>query len=369
MNICMVNPFFFPYMGGTEKHIFEVGRRLAKKHHVTVLTYRYPKAPRREVIEGMEIIRARALVLTYLPHPLPPPMPLAPHGDAVIRKQAKYNDLFHFHNRFTYSVNSFKALKKRGKHVCLTLHNARPQGIDPITDAAGSFYDDFFGEKIFGQCDRIAAVSKNTLETTLPEEYWDKASVVYNGVNLEDYDPKMDCSPTLSEFGDFVFSNGRFVEQKGFKYLLEAASNIDARLVILGRGKQKEKLAKLAPDNVTFITKPVSEQKLACLYGAAKAFVLPSLYEPFGMALVEAMAMETPVIGTSVGGVPEVVTPEVGSLVQPRDPAALAEAVNSILSTPDKAKRMGRAGRKRVKENFTWDHTARGYDKLYAALE
>ncbi len=365
MNICMVNPFFYPYMGGTEKHIYEVGRRLAKKHSVTVLTYRYPRAPRREVVEGMEVIRSRALVLQYLPHPLPPPMPIAPHIDWIIRKQAKYNDIFHFHNRFTYSVDSFKMLNKRGKKVCLTLHNSRPQGIDPVTDAAGSFYDDWFGEKIFGQCDRIAAVSRNTLEATLPKRYWAKASVTYNGVNLKDYNPKMKCE---SPYGDFVFSNGRLVEQKGFKYLLEAAKGIDAAVVILGRGPQERKLRRKAPENVKLITRRISERELACLYKSAKAFVLPSLYEPFGMVLVEAMAMKTPVVGTSVGGIPEIVTPDTGILVPPRNPAAIAEATNTLIAHPAKAKRMGRAGRKRVENNFTWDKTAEGYERIYSEL-
>ena len=368
MNICMVNPFFLPYLGGTEKHIYEVGRRLAKNHNVTVLTYRYPKAPKREIIEGMDIIRSRALVLQYLPHPLPPPMPFAPHGDALIRKQAKYNELFHFHNRFTYSVNSFKFLKKKGRQVCLTLHNARPQGIDVVTDAAGSFYDDWFGERIFNKCDHIAAVSRNTLEATLSEEYWSKASVTYNGVNLEDYDPKIDCSETFAEYGDFVFSNGRLIEQKGFKYLIEAAKSIDSTIVILGRGPHKNKLLKKAPDNVKIITKPVSEEKLACLYGACKAFVLPSLYEPFGMVLVEAMAMKKPVVGTTVGGIPEIITKETGTLIPPRDPTAIADQLNYFLSNPAKAKRMGKAGRKRVEENFTWNHTAECYEKIYSKL-
>lgn len=369
MNICMVNPFFYPYMGGTEKHIYEVGRRLAKNHHVTVLTYRYPKAPKREVIEGMEIIRSRALILQYLPHPLPPPMPVAPHTDSILRKQAKYNETFHFHNRFTYSVNAFKTLKKKNRNVCLTLHNARPQGIDKITDAAGSFYDDWFGEKIFGQCDHIAAVSHNTLETTLPEEYWDKASVTYNGVNLEDYNPKINCSDLVAEYGDFVFSNGRLVEQKGFKYLLDAAKEIDSTIVILGRGPQAKKLKKKAPKNVKFITERVPEEKLACLYKAAQAFVLPSLYEPFGMVFVESMAMETPVVGTTIGGIPEIVTKDTGLLVPPRDPRAIADSVNELISKPAKAERMGKAGRKRVEQNFTWDHTAEGYEKIYASLE
>lgn len=365
----MVNPFFFPYIGGTEKHIYEVGRRLAKKHDVTILTYRYPNAPKEEMIEGMKVIRKRALVLTYLPHPLPPPMPIAPHADLIIQRQAKKFDLFHFHNRFTYSVSSFKGLKKKGKIVCLTLHNARPQGIDTVTDVVGGFYDDWFGEEIFGQCDRIAAVSKNTLETTLPLEYRAKASVIYNGVNLEKYNPKQECSHVNAEYGDFVFSNGRLVEQKGFKYLIEAAKRIEANVVILGRGPHEQKLKRLAPDNVVFITDHVSEEKLACLYGACKAFVLPSLYEPFGMVFVEAMAMEKPVVGTFVGGIPEIVTPDVGILVPPRNPVAIAEAVNSLLSLPNKAKRFGRAGRKRVEENFTWDHTAKGYEQIYASFD
>jgi len=369
MDVCMVNPFFYPYMGGTEKHIYEVGRRLAKNHHVRVLTYRYPKAPKREVVEGMEVIRSRAFVLTYLPHPLPPPMPFAPHAAGLLLKHAKYSDLFHFHNRFTYSVNSFKALKAKGKRVCLTIHNARPQGIDVMTDAAGAFYDDYFGEQIFGECDRIAAVSKSALESTLPEQYWRKASVAYNGVNLDDFDPRMDSSQALAEYGDFVLSTGRLVEQKGFKYLMEAAKKIDSRVVVLGRGPQHDKLKKLAPKNVSFINEYVSEQKLAELYGACKAFVLPSLYEPFGMVFVEAMAMAKPVVGTAVGGIPEIVTPDCGFLVPPRDPNAVAEKVNELLSNPDKAKRMGHAGRKRVERNFTWDKTAEAYENIYASLQ
>lgn len=368
MNICMVNPFFHPYAGGTEKHIYEVAKRLARKHSVSVLTYRYPKAPKREVIDGIEVIRTRAFVLHYLPHPLPPPMPVAPQTDAIIRRLAKYNDVFHFHNRFTYSVNSFKALKRRGKHVCLTIHNARPQGIDAMTDFAGSFYDDWFGEEIFGQCDRIAAVSRSALETTLPHEYWQKALVAYNGVNPGDYDPKKDCSDVLAEYGDFVFANGRLVEQKGLRYLLAAAKKIDSDIVILGRGPLKKTLMKKAPRNVRFISDVVSEGRLESLYGACKAFVLPSLYEPFGMVFLEAMAMEKPVVGSAVGGIPEIVTDGTGFLIPPRDPKALASRVNYLLSHPAKARKLGRAGRRRVKRHFTWDHTAKAYERLYAGL-
>jgi len=178
----------------------------------------------------------------------------------------------------------------------------------------------------------------------------------------------MKCGDVLSEYGDFVFSNGRLVEQKGFKYLLEAAREINSTVVILGRGPQERKLKKSAPENVVFITDRVSEHELACLYKAAKAFILPSLYEPFGMVLVEAMAMETPVVGTTVGGIPEIITPDTGILVPPRNPTAIAEAINSLLASPAKARRMGKAGRKRVEKNFTWDQTAEGYERIYSEL-
>ncbi|MCD6522814.1 MAG: glycosyltransferase family 4 protein [Candidatus Diapherotrites archaeon] len=368
MNICMVNPFFIPYMGGTEKHVYEVSKRLARKHNVTVLTSRLPKTKKEEEIDGIHIIRTRSLILKKLPHPLPPPMPVAPQMFLKIKEQAALNDVVHFHNRFTYSPMDFKVVKKEGSNLCMTLHNSRPKGIDKATDYWGGLYDDVIGKRMFSQADRIAAVSRATLEETLPKRFWRKAQIIYNGVNLEHYNPDIDASSVINKYGDYIFCNSRLVKQKGLEYLMRAMDDIQQNLVLLGRGPLEKKLKKMAPDNVIFLTEKVSEQKLVELYAGCQLFVLPSLYEPFGMVFVEAMAMEKPVIGTSVGGIPEIITEDCGIVIEPRSSSAIVRAVNTILEDPKRARKMGKAGRKRVKKYFTWDHTAEAYEKFYKYL-
>jgi len=71
MDILMLNPFFYPYAGGTEKHILEVGKRLAKKHNISVLTARLENTQKKEYVDGIEVIRTDAKILYKLPHPLP----------------------------------------------------------------------------------------------------------------------------------------------------------------------------------------------------------------------------------------------------------------------------------------------------------
>ncbi|MFH1257722.1 MAG: glycosyltransferase, partial [Candidatus Micrarchaeota archaeon] len=78
MNICMLNPFFHPYQGGTEKHVLEVSRRLAKKHDVTILTAKVPNTLEYEKFEGMKIKRVKCAIFYDTPHPVPPPVPVSP---------------------------------------------------------------------------------------------------------------------------------------------------------------------------------------------------------------------------------------------------------------------------------------------------
>jgi glycosyltransferase involved in cell wall biosynthesis len=95
------------------------------------------------------------------------------------------------------------------------------------------------------------------------------------------------------------------------------------------------------------------------LYSHAAVFACPSVYEPFGLINLEAMACETPVIATRVGGIPEVVVDdETGWLVPPGDAAALAAAVRRLLDDSDRAARFGRAGRLRVETQFSWERIA-----------
>lgn len=379
----MLNPFFYPYSGGTEKHLFEVGKRLAKTHEVTVLTAKLPKTKRIEYIEGMRVVRMPSVVFTEAPHPLPPPIPfyLFPWPDFV--REAEKADVIHVHNRFAYSFLELMVLKKAfKKKLAITLHNARPQGIDLATDLLGGFYDDVSGSKIIANCDGIAGVSRNTLDATVPSGVKAPQKVIYNGVDVNLFNPKNSGEGAKHDLGldgkKIVLTVCRLMEQKGVDYLLEAIPAVTrsekgkAHFVVLGRGPRLEHLQKKAKElgvesSVSFLTERLSERDLAALYAACDCFVLPSLWEPFGMVLVEAMASGKPVVGSDIGGIPEIIDHgKSGFLVAPRNPKALADRISFLLENPKSARKMGAVARKIVTKKFTWDETARGYKKFYS---
>ena len=96
-------------------------------------------------------------------------------------------------------------------------------------------------------------------------------------------------------------------------------------------------------------------------------FVCPSVYEPFGLINLEAMACEAPVVASAVGGIVEVVEDgKTGVLVPPAQPEALADAIGRVLANPTLARDMGRAGRKRVEEKFSWASVAERTEQVYA---
>ncbi|MCX8195275.1 MAG: glycosyltransferase family 4 protein [Candidatus Micrarchaeota archaeon] len=376
MRILMLNPFFLPYRGGTENHVYEVATRLAKKHEVTVLTARLPGTGATEEIDGVNVERVPAVVLYKLPHPLPPPMPIMPTHSAVLRRLARENEVVHIHNRFIYGLEATGIIKSVGRPLCITLHNARPMGVDWSTDFLGQLYDDTIGRAVFSRCSGILAVSKDTMRITLTQDYSAIKGVAYNGVNIKLYNPKNSQSEGKEKFGlkkTTVLSVARFVTQKGLKYLIRAMKQVDAHLFLLGRGPELSNLQReveAAKIEATIYTERLSNEDMALLYAACDVFVLPSLWEPFGMVVAEAMATGKPVVASKIGGIPEIVEDgKSGILVPTHDENAIAKAINFLLDNPKKARRMGIEGRKRVEQNFTWDKTAKAYEKLYANFE
>ncbi|HTA16365.1 MAG TPA: glycosyltransferase, partial [bacterium] len=115
--------------------------------------------------------------------------------------------------------------------------------------------------------------------------------------------------------------------------------------------------------------KMVSEDEAAQLYSQARAFICPSIYEPFGIINLEAMACQTPVIASAVGGIVEIVVQgETGLLVEPGVPAQISAAVRRLLDSPEEAQRMGRAGRLRAEQHFSWASIALRTKTMYEGL-
>ena len=249
--------------------------------------------------------------------------------------------------------------------------------------------------------DAIIAVSKETKEDVLKffdvEE--DKVKVIYNGIDLQQYTPTEDTS-TLREYGvdpakPFVLFVGRITRQKGIIHLVNAIKYIDPDTqVILCAGapdtpeiaKEMEdsvKEVKKNRDNVIWISKMLEKEEVIQLYSHADVFCCPSIYEPFGIINIEAMACHTAVVASAVGGIKEVVLHgETGLLIpleqqreapfEPVDPdkfsRALAEGINKVIADPALKASMAQKGRKRVEEHFDWKAIARQVEQLYRPL-
>ncbi len=375
MDICVLNPYFYPYRGGTEKVLLEVYSRLAKRHNITVLTSTVPgrNVPRTEEIQGIKVVRL--LTRQYAIPGLPLPFESFQGLNHAIDKVGA--ELYHVNNRYQYFYRNIKGAKSKGK-LCLTVHNSLPMGIDGPNDFFGLLYDVSWGRRIMHDADLITAVSKNALEVTVPQRDKQKAHVVYNGVDHENFRRHPKSSPKVAKIieelefkGPTLLCNGRFVPQKGQPYLMNALSMISEHgdmpnLLLIGKGPMHSQLRHMA-ENLGInmqIRSDLSDERLPYYYSACDIAVAPSLYEPASLAALEGMSCELPIVASKVGGLPEMVG-QCGLYTKPRNPESIAKALSELLANPKLGHRMGRQGRKRVIARHSWDRIAKQYEDLF----
>jgi glycogen synthase len=197
----------------------------------------------------------------------------------------------------------------------------------------------------------------------------ERVVVIHNGVDADAF-RRTEAREVLARHQvrePYVLFVGRISEQKGIFQLLEAARALpdEVSLVLCASSPDTSELAArlqaavAGRPRVQWINAMLPVSEVVQLYSHAAVFACPSIYEPFGLINLEAMACGTPVVASRVGGIPEVVVDgETGWLVPPGDPAALAEALRVSLADPTRARRMGEAGRRRVEAHFSWDRIA-----------
>ncbi|MEW6558184.1 MAG: glycogen synthase [Elusimicrobiota bacterium] len=206
----------------------------------------------------------------------------------------------------------------------------------------------------------------------------EKVEVIHNGIDLNKwkYTPLSDS--LKKEYGiadDYILFVGRPTPQKGMEYLVKAADVIPVQIVFGAAGADtkdyEERMTKEVEKkkNIVWIHKLLKEEEYVQLYSSAKVFVCPSIYEPFGIINLEAMACKTPVVASATGGILEVVIPEeTGLLVEPKNPGQIAGAVNRLLKDEKLRKKFGEASRARVEKYFSWSYIAQQTKKLYENL-
>jgi len=227
--------------------------------------------------------------------------------------------------------------------------------------------------------DRVIAVSEAMRRDVLrffavdPE----RVVVVHNGIDVERYrrTALRDALDRHRVRSPYILFVGRISEQKGLFPLLEAFRELPGGLQLVlcastpDTPDLERRLARAAADQpgIRWIPGMVPVAELIQLYSHAAVFACPSVYEPFGIINLEAMACEAPVVASRVGGIPEVVNDGVtGLLVPPGEPAALALALRALLEDPARARALGLAGRRRVEEQFGWNAIAALTHRVYA---
>jgi starch synthase len=205
-----------------------------------------------------------------------------------------------------------------------------------------------------------------------------KVVTIRNGVDTNKFAPNYDASVPESYGinGPFAIFVGRITRQKGLAHLLRAWKDVPAEYgLVLAAGSPDEEgignevaalIAELhsTRSNVWWIKEMLPHDKLTAMLTAADLFICPSVYEPLGIVNLEAMGCETAVLGSRVGGIPEVVADkETGELVDYHGEAApfekaLTESITRLMSQPELLKKYGAAGRKRAQELFGWDAVA-----------
>ena len=383
--------------GGAGVHVGYLSRELAKTMPVEVRCFGDQRVEERNLkVIGFELDTSNFTC----------PKPLH-SAFAAVRRCTDFNtmnidaDFVHCHTWYTH-FGGILAKKNYGLPLVITVHSLeplRPWKREQL--ACGYDFSLWIEKTALEMADAIIAVSGATKQDI--KRFFDvdpaRVHVIHNGIDLNQY-RKVDSTAALNRYGIdpgklYVLFIGRITRQKGFQHLVRAIQFMDRDFQIVlcaaapdTPGMEKEmrtavEHAKVQRPGIIWIDEMV-DQKAACeLYSHAAVFVCPSIYEPFGIINLEAMACETAVVASAVGGIKEVVVDnETGFLVpleqmtespfEATKPGKfardLAIRVNELMRDPQLRERFGKAGRERVEQHFSWSAIAEKTKALYASL-
>jgi glycogen synthase len=311
-------------------------------------------------------------------------------------------DIIHGHTWYSHLAGCLTK-QLTGGTLVLTTHSLEPHR-PWKREQLGTGYDasSWVERTAYETADGVVAVSGAMKEDV--QSLYDvgdaDTQVIHNGIDIDQYRPRPDRSVLEAYDVDpdrpFVLFVGRITRQKGILHLVEAIHYLDDDIpVVLCAGapdtedigaemEARVETARTETDNrIVWIDEMLPREAVITMYSHAAVFVCPSVYEPFGIINLEAMACETPVVASRVGGIPEIVMPdETGLLVdvnptggddvEPAAPDAfargLADGVNALMADPERRDAMGAAARRRVEEHFSWHAIAEQTLDFYKSL-
>jgi starch synthase len=303
-------------------------------------------------------------------------------------------DVLHSHTWYANMAGVWGAAMYGKPHV-LSAHSIEPARPWKAEQLGGGYRVSSWAERqAYETADAIVAVSYGMRADMLdayPFVDPAKVHVIHNGIDTNLYAPAQ-ADDVLARYGvdrtrPSVVFVGRITRQKGLAHLLSAAGSFDPeiQLVLCAGAPDTKEIADETARTVAMLSRQRSgviwiqemlpRPDITQLLTHATVFVCPSVYEPLGIVNLEAMACETAVVASAIGGIPEVVADGLTGILVPYLPvpaeefeAGLAAAVNALCADPDRAAAMGRAGRERAVNEFGWDAIAHRTVELYQSL-
>ena len=384
--------------GGAGVHVEYLARELSRAVDVTVHCFGAARLP---APDGPRVVAHAPWEALASPEPYAAALQTL-SVDLTMAAGAGGAELVHSHTWYANLGGHLAKLLHGIPHVA-TVHSLEPMRPWKRDQLGGGYALSSFAERTaLESADAIIAVSAAHLAEILacyPTIDPARATVIYNGIDADEYRPDSGTGAVerhgIDPSRPYVIFVGRLTRQKGLTHLLDAAATIDpsAQLVLCAGAPDTPEIAaeiaakmdavRVARGGVIWIEEMLSKPDVVQLLSHATVFACPSIYEPMGIVNLEAMACETAVVATAVGGIPEVVEDGVTGLLVPYeavpdgtgapvDPAGLARdlaaRINESLGDASRAEAMGRAGRARAVGRFGWDVAATETLALYERL-
>ena len=369
MRILQLCPFLHAgVVSGVANHVLNLSKQLQELgHDVTVFSAKLgARMAYREEIEGITVRHLRVMKVA------PVKAGYLPHLEWLRAIRLGHFDLIHAHSYAYFPSYTAAIAARRTTPVVLTTHQ-------PPTSAAfenkrlADLYNRTVGHFALQRCDRVIALTKLEamyLETSLLLDR-QKVAIIPNGVDLETFNP----GAMRRAARRTVLFVGRLSEEKGVFDLLRAVPLVlkkvpDAVFMLVGDdGETQACLSRLARnlkiDSKVSICGPLFGSELVEAYRSAQLLVAPSIYETFGLSILEGMAVGLPIVASCVGGIPELVQDMVnGILVQPSDPEKLAEAVIRLLSNQELATKISQNNIAKA-QSYSWERIAMSVLQVY----
>ncbi len=374
MRILLLNYEFPPLGGGAGRATYHLARGLAESgHEVHVVTSKWREHEPWQ-IEGVTIDAVETTRKGIHDCGLKGAAQYVLRARELLRRIIREKSFDVSHSFFSLPTGplSLWLKNKIGVPYIVSLRGSDVPGYDPYAEQITHRLLLPLTRRIWQKAHRVVALSeglKELAQKALPSCEMD---VIYNGIDASLFRPLVPYeerpTPPLR-----ILCVSRLLERKGIHVLLETFSRIvtpDLTLTIVGEGNYEQRLRQLAKalnlDASVSFAGYIPNEKLAQVYSEGHIFALPTEAESFGIVFAEAMACELPVIGTNIGGVPEVVREgQDGLLIPPADADALEAALLHLIEDEPLRTKMAHNARQRAETCFTWDAVVNGYEQLY----